>query len=249
MSSRYDAPPTHRDLCSATLGWFLALPWCNLGAFELGLEGGYNHALNHRGSGQADVLAISSPQLELVNARRLEAHERGERQRCAAAERHGAVFYPSKPPDLPRPRIAIAEVKRTRSDLLADLRAGKLLRYAEVATHLYLAATDEALGLAGDERLTRERTAKVLADLAEHGLPRTWGVLRLRTWRQAANRDDERTGRLPWHVAVDPLRTPARQLEDAPAAARAYWTDRIARSLLYRTMGGSLPDHLQETAA
>lgn len=249
MATRYDAPPTHRDLCSATLAWFLALPWCNLGAFELALAGGYNHALAHKGSGQADVLAISSPQLELVNARRLEEHARGFRQAVEAAQRRGWPVTTEQPElRLPRPRIAIAEVKRTRSDLLADLRAGKLLRYAEVATHLYLAATDEALGLAAGERPTRERTARVLTELGELGLPKGWGVLRLRVWEQRPHRDlaDLTPG---WHVQVDPLRTPGRQIEDAPPAARAYWTDRIARSLLYRTLGGSLPDHLQDTAA
>lgn len=248
MAATFDTTPTHRDLCSATLTWFLALPWCSLGAFELSLAGGYNHALAHKGSGQADVLAISSPQLELVNARRLEEHARANRQARAAAERHG---WPVREPDelrLPRPRIAIAEVKRTRSDLLADLRAGKLLRYAEVATHLYLAGTDDALGLAAGERPTRERTARLLAELGEHGLPRTWGVLRLRVWEQRPHRDLAELAP-GWHVAVDPLRTPSRQLEDAPPAARAYWTDRIARSLLYRTLGGTLPTHLQDTAA
>lgn len=250
MPARFDAPPTHRDLCSATLAWFLATPWCTLGAFELDLAGGYNHALVHKGSGRADVLAISSPQLELVNARRLEEHARARREARDAARLRG--WTPREADDelrLHRPRIAIAEVKRTRPDLLADLRAGKLLRYAEVATHLYLAATDEALGLAAGERPTRERTARLVADLGELGLPRGWGVLRLRTWQQATSRHDEHEGRLAWHVAVDPLRAPARQLEDAPPGARAYWTDRIARSLLYRTLGGSLPDHQQDNAA
>lgn len=250
MASRFDHPPTHRDLSSATLAWFLSLPWCTLGAYELDLAGGWKADPRHSGSGRADVLAISSPSLEHGNQVRLEQHQRAQRQHQAAvAQLPGFQPREQEGPRLHRPRIAVCEVKRTRSDLLADLRERKLLRYGEVATHLYLAATDEALGIKPGDRPTRERTDQVLRELAELGLPKSWGVLRLTVWERKAHRDLPDVPAPGWHVQVDPLRAPGRQLEDAPAAARAYWQERIARSLLYRTMGGSLPDHLVDSAA
>jgi hypothetical protein len=66
-------------------------------------------------------------------------------------------------------RIAVAEVKRTRPDLLQDLRASKMLKYEKSSTHCYLAATPEALGNLQDK--------EALEDLALRGLPPHWGVL------------------------------------------------------------------------
>jgi hypothetical protein len=68
-------------------------------------------------------------------------------------------------------RITIIEVKRTRSDLLADLKKGKLLKYEAQGTHCYLAATPEAL------RLDKLTATEVLQDLQDRGLPAHWGVL------------------------------------------------------------------------
>lgn len=65
------------------------------------------------------------------------------------------------------PRVTVLEVKRTRSDLLSDLRKGKMQAYSRVATHCYVAATPEAL--AG----------------GTPGLPEDWGIVELRwdLWR------------------------------------------------------------------
>lgn len=68
-------------------------------------------------------------------------------------------------------RLCAIEVKRTRSDLLKDLRTRKILKYQKRATHCYLAATPEALLL---HKLTAKETIK---DLQSRGLPKHWGVL------------------------------------------------------------------------
>ncbi len=70
----------------------------------------------------------------------------------------------------PSARITVVEVKRTRADLLQDLKAGKMLKYQDNATHCVLAATKEALGL---NKLT---VKQALAELRKLGLPKTWGV-------------------------------------------------------------------------
>lgn len=69
------------------------------------------------------------------------------------------------------PRITVVEVKRTRSDLLADLRAKKLLKYEQGSTHCYLACTPECL------RLDRQPINQALEELTKLGLPTKWGIL------------------------------------------------------------------------
>lgn len=61
-------------------------------------------------------------------------------------------------------RVGIIEVKRTRSDLLSDLRAKKMLKYTSRTTHLWL--------LLGPE------IDISVAKLTELGLPTHWGILR-----------------------------------------------------------------------
>ena len=70
-------------------------------------------------------------------------------------------------------KLVAIEVKRTRSDLLQDLRKRKMLKYEVRATHCYLAATPEAL------RLHKLSVTEVLSDLKTRGLPTHWGVLLL----------------------------------------------------------------------
>jgi hypothetical protein len=68
-------------------------------------------------------------------------------------------------------KISVIEVKRTRSDLLQDLRKQKMLKYERTASHCYLAATTDALAF------PKKTKAEVLADLKARGLPVYWGVL------------------------------------------------------------------------
>lgn len=80
------------------------------------------------------------------------------------------------------PRVVIAEVKRTRSDLLSDLRRKKMHGYEPRATHCYLAATLEAYVppsklKKADLRNKSQFDQWILSDLASKGLPTHWGVL------------------------------------------------------------------------
>lgn len=66
------------------------------------------------------------------------------------------------------PKLAIAEVKRTRADLLQDLRNKKYLKYEKNSTHVYLACTKEAFKYTGDD---------LFQDLENRGVPKKWGLL------------------------------------------------------------------------
>lgn len=67
--------------------------------------------------------------------------------------------------------VRIIEVKRTRSDLLADLRERKMQRkYDSRATHTYLALGPDVIA---------ERPQRQVIELTELGLPRWWGVLQI----------------------------------------------------------------------
>lgn len=83
-------------------------------------------------------------------------------------------------PSKDKGKIVAVEVKRTRSDLLADLGRKKFLKYENGSTHCYIAATPQALGYKkGEEKA-------VLKDLTERGVPPYWGVLLLppHGWRK-----------------------------------------------------------------
>ena len=81
-------------------------------------------------------------------------------------------------PGLISPKILAIEVKRTRSDLLADLRKRKMLKYEPHATHCYLACTRESLLLK-----PRQRYKTALEDMHSKGLPDHWGLILLPTKR------------------------------------------------------------------
>ena len=66
-------------------------------------------------------------------------------------------------------RITIIEVKRTRSDLLQDIRTKKYLKYESQATHCYMAGTTEAFG--------NKTTNQIYVDLKNRGFPDHWGIL------------------------------------------------------------------------
>lgn len=72
-------------------------------------------------------------------------------------------------PDQPS-RIGGFEVKVQRSDLLRDLRAGKMIKYEGVCTHCWLVVTEDCM-----QSTTKDA---ILAELQELGLPKHWGVLR-----------------------------------------------------------------------
>lgn len=73
-------------------------------------------------------------------------------------------------------RVAVFEVKRTRSDLLGDLRRGKMLRYEVAATHCYLAV--------GPDVLRGDWYGGTWAEqVTELGLPKHWGILSVKAWK------------------------------------------------------------------
>jgi hypothetical protein len=123
----------------------------------------------------------------------------------------------------PNRRIAVAEVKRTRSDLLQDLNKKKLLKYEKGTTHCYLAATPEAL------RLDKVSEQECLEDLTKLGLPKSWGVLVI-------------------DQGVRSIRS-AREINKPNLLRIKALTKRIARSHMYRMLndtGESIPDSEEE---
>lgn len=109
-------------------------------------------------------------------------------------------------------KICVAEVKRTRPDLLQDLQAKKMLKYERASTHCYLAATPEALGNQSDK--------DVIQDLTRRGLPPHWGLLVIHgsTCRSIRPAQRHRTLHYPSVVSL---------------------TRKIARSLMYRSFRSS----------
>ncbi len=124
----------------------------------------------------------------------------------------------------PNKRICVAEVKRTRADLLQDLNKSKLLKYEQGTTHCYLAATPEAL------RLDKISEADCLIDLTKLGLPKKWGVLVI-------------------GQGVRSIRSAYAINKHNSLRARAL-TKRIARSHMWRQLGtntgGSISDPEEE---
>ena len=212
--------PTHRDLCRAVAAWFIRrIRWADVVAWELG---GYSLTADRvqwsqlsleqqiaqadgQGGSVLDVVALTSPQHQAHLAQL--ATRRGKRP--------------------PPPRLAVCEVKRTRSDLLGDLRAGKLLKYEAQATHCYLAGTVDALGLEPGRCLSSEYLKERLGQLELDGLPRKWGVLVLHV-------DDG----IAWPAE---LRHPRRLSMAVTPGDRAAVTVQIARSLAFRVLGGASP--------
>lgn len=116
-------------------------------------------------------------------------------------------------------KLVAIEVKRTRADLLQDLRRKKMLRYQRRATHCYLAGTPEAL------RAGRLSNREVINDLRKKGLPVHWGVLLLPTQGSGPIKV-LRGARRHKHVRQKTLRDLTRQ---------------IARSFMYRVLSDTSP--------
>lgn len=108
-------------------------------------------------------------------------------------------------PSALNPRVTVVEVKRTRADLLADLRVRKMHKYEKIASHCYLAATKEALKYSS--------TKEILADLKKKGLPEKWGVFVI---------DTERCIR------------PAKQLKSINKTSIQFIVRKIAKSLCWK---------------
>jgi hypothetical protein len=117
-------------------------------------------------------------------------------------------------------RLIVIEVKRTRSDLLQDLRKKKLCKYESKATHCYLAATAEAL------QYSNINKTKILNDLRKKGLPVQWGVILLPT--KASNQKPR--------VLSNP-----RKMRPAHSRTLKALIRKIARSYMYRVLSDTSP--------
>lgn len=111
-------------------------------------------------------------------------------------------------------RVTIIECKRTRSDLLQDLRAKKFLKYEQKSTHCYLAATSEAYG--------EMTNSQILVDMKNKGVPDYWGLLKF----------GPRGG-------IICLRSAKAHRKTTATAVRSI-IRKIAKSLCYRAIQGKL---------
>jgi hypothetical protein len=68
-------------------------------------------------------------------------------------------------------RVTIVECKRTRSDLLQDIRKRKYMKYERNSTHCYFAGTSEAYKSMVDKQ--------ILFDFKNRGVPDHWGILHI----------------------------------------------------------------------
>lgn len=190
---------THDDACRAVVRWFLTLRWCAVAIDEI--------------SGSCVPYPVKRPADRFAPGYRA-AHNAwfDAQKRWNASPEYGGgqldVLAISRP-EIRRPRIAIAEIKVSRSDLLADLRARKMLRYQVQATHVYLALGPEIAPTTDD------------AIEAASPLPPHWGVLRI------GKRGSVYQHRKPSACPVGPDPSPDR-------LNRLAW--KIAKSAAYRRL-------------
>jgi hypothetical protein len=190
------AGPTHRDLCKLAAGWLLSSTGRNLHAAvdELSFDGGVADALGISTPNpcaetelRARTFASLAAWRDKQRLKRANAHLKRQGMPPQIPPPEGwavTTEHPGWTPWLDRYRqekakrlsgagqIVVVECKRTRSDLLADLRAGKLRRYEAAATECYLLATMPALGIDAYMGLTDAER-----DHAAPGLPGEWGIL------------------------------------------------------------------------
>jgi len=196
------SPPGHWLACQSIARWFLGLSWCDFAVCEISgrvvgdvpqrpdwkdysdqpMYGTYN---GERYAPCPDEDAWARYQAACAE-RDKAARERME-QSGGQLDVLGLATGRKRQHEKNR-RIGIAEVKVTRGDLRQDLKRGKMLRYERQATHVYLAATPEALNIQGGGcYYTSEAVSDVLEDLGERGLPKHWGVVLIR-WQYQRGR-------------------------------------------------------------
>lgn len=210
------ADVTHRQLQHAATKWLLKQAWCDLAGWEID---------------SLDAVGVQTLGWQLVREVQRDMQIRN-RQDAADAGRS----YLPQVRRYPSPRVQIVEVKRTRSDLLQDLKRGKMLTYEPRATHCVLAVTDEAMLHKGHPNSwTKDEQVRYFNALADLGLPVSWGICRFKLWTT-------REG----HPAIEtvclrrPRATPLREglvLGDY----RQRITESIARSLVYRVLNPGSP--------
>jgi hypothetical protein len=127
-------------------------------------------------------------------------------------------------------RVVVAEIKRSRADLLQDLKKKKMLKYEARATHCYLAVTADCLWtpseLAAGAHLSPTASTQALEFLASKGLPSYWGVL----VPHPRTPDD-------W-ICMRPARATGTRVTEATSAAIIK---KIALSFMYRILSPTSP--------
>jgi hypothetical protein len=219
---------THRGLCRVVARWLLDQRWTHLVGWEVGCP-----------AGQLDAVGISAPFTEFSHMAEVDEASTEDAQFKLLAEQgaewrargRGNRLRGLRPPPLarrlvgsrPRARVVAVEVKKTRSDLLQDLKKRKMLNYERVATECYLAATAEAFGGNVADLIDHPESLKL--ELAGKGLPDEWGIMLLVP------------DRFPGVVV---LRRP-KSLREFDDRHLLMWEGRISRSTMYRALSYDSP--------
>lgn len=170
---------SHRELCHLAADWLMKDSKHWLVGVEF--EGG--------SSGICDAIGMTNPNPKFSEAAKhrqylkaldlwQEAYQKWRTGKVAKRARRPSSpssFWTSNKPK--PPRITVVECKRTRSDLLSDLKAGKMLKYEGVATHCYLCCLPQVFCTIPPGTSRAKRKKMILEDLHKKGLPTHWGLL------------------------------------------------------------------------
>lgn len=169
----------HREACEVVARYFLTkLQWCDFAAVEVSGTRSRFRPMPHTGVHYDQ----RTPEMRAEMSQWYDDRRAWEKTAASGGGQLdvlGLTLPRWKPKRKTAPRIAVAEVKVSRSDLLSDLRVGKLLKYEPQATHCYLAITDGVFLDRHLEGAYRPRTQTQVDHLAELGLPAHWGIIHI----------------------------------------------------------------------
>lgn len=158
------SPLSHRTLCRVATRWLLTE--CRY------YIAGYEVAVTLRADGQDDVLGVLDAVGVTDPCNGLRVRRRNEdaaRKRDALAAAYPDTPWAQRPAQLRKPdrgSVHVIECKVSKADLVADLRARKMLGYERAGSRCSVAMPESVLAAAGG-----------LEGLGLMGLPPTWGVL------------------------------------------------------------------------
>lgn len=206
-----DGVLSHEQLCRQCTAWLLNLNGIELATWELAatLEvpapaSTIAGQLARRRSAVLDAVGITDPWMQ-----KWRSALRSDEANAKWAASSGYTPQP-RAGKRPRRRVVVVEAKVSRPDLVADLRAQKMIGYQSIATECYLAL--------GPRVFPDWPTQQVLGELERLGLPRSWGLLRT-------------DGR-----CVGSVRNAKRQPVVPTRATMEAWTWSIAKSVAWRRL-------------